>query len=146
VTIAPTTIAELRHRVVLCSMRDVVEKNGIMELTREEVVETWARVRPFLSFGSKGSFISPVGYTVLDPDHHQSHWVVIRYQHGLDITTAAWVYEARRKGQPRWYKVLGATESENHRWIEIAVHLHERSDNAQRPHSDLSPVQSRVIL
>jgi len=146
VTIGKTTMATMRHRVVLCSMRDVVEKNGIMELTRTEVVETWARVRPFVTFGAKGAFISPAGYHILDPDYHQSHWIAIRFQHHLDITSAAWVYEARRKSTPRWFKVLGVIETEDKRWYEIAVHLHERSDDAPKPVNNLSPVQSNVIL
>jgi len=145
-TIGKTTISDLRHRIVLCTMQDVVEANGTMELTRREVVETWARVRPFLTFGSKGSFVGAAGYTILDPKLHQSHWISIRFQHDLDINSTAWVYEARRKGLPRWYKVLGSTETEDHRWTEIAVHLYERAEAAQPVQNDLSPVRSNVAL
>ena len=145
-TIGKTTMATMRHRVVLCSMRDVVEKNGIMELTRTEVVETWARVRPFVTFGAKGAFISPAGYHILDPDYHQSHWIAIRFQHELNITAVAWIYEARRKGTPRWYKILGVIETEDNRWYEMAVHVHEQSDDVSKPRGDLSPVHSNVIL
>jgi hypothetical protein len=146
VTISKTSIAELRHRVVLCTMQDVVEKGGSMELTRKEVVETWARIRPFVTFGAKGAFISPGGYHVLDPNLHQSHWIVIRAQHRVDITTMAWIYEVRLKAPPRWFKVLGAIDQEDDRWIDIAVLLHERSDTAQPPRNTLSPVQSQVRL
>jgi head-tail adaptor len=146
VTIAKSTISDLRHRVVLCSMKDVVETNGSMELTRKEVVKTWARIRPFVTFGAKGAFISQAGYHILDPNLHQSHWIAIRVQHRVDITAMAWVYEERLKSQPRWFKVLGAIETEDNRWLEIAVHLYERSDSAQPPRNDLSPVQSSVIL
>jgi head-tail adaptor len=90
-TIGKTVIADLRHRIVLCSMQDVVEANGTMELTRKEVVETWARIRPFLTFGSKGSFIGTGGYTILDPPKtaHQTHWISIRFQHDLDVNSTA---------------------------------------------------------
>ena len=54
-TIRETGIAQLRHRIVLCTMQDVVEKDGRMHLTRKEVVETWARVRPFVTFASQRS-------------------------------------------------------------------------------------------
>jgi len=145
-TIGKTVIADLRHRIVLCTMQDVVEQNGTMELTRKEVVETWARIRPFLTFGSKGSFIGTQGYTILDPKQHQSHWISIRFQHDVDINSTAWVYEARRKGLPRWYKVLGATETEDHRWLEIAVHLYERAETASPVQGALSPVRSNVAL
>jgi len=144
-TIGKTSIADLRHRVVLCSMRDVVEQNGIMSLTRTEVVETWARIRPFLTFGSKGTFFGVQGYTVLDPKLHQSHWIAIRFQHDIDINSTAWVYESRRKGLPRWYKVLGATETEDHRYIEIACHLHERAETISPPRGVLSPAQNNII-
>ena len=145
-TIAKSTISDLRHRVVLCSMKDGVEKNGSMELTRKEVVETWARIRPFVTFGAKGAFISQAGYHILDPNLHQSHWIAIRVQHRVDITAMAWVYEERRKAMPRWFKVLGAIETEDNRWVEIAVHLYERSDSAQPPRGDLSPVPNSVRL
>lgn len=143
-TIGKTRIADLRHRISLCSMQDVVVSGDTMELSRKEVVQTWARIRPFLTFGSKGSFVSPAGYTVLDPKLHQSHWISIRHQHSIDITSAAWVHEERRKGTPRWYKVLGSTETEDHRWIEIAVHLQELSEGAQPARGDLSAVQNQV--
>ena len=145
-TIAKTTIADLRHRVTLCSMKDVVEKNGMMELTRNEVVETWARIRPFITFGSKGAFVSPAGYNVLDPHLHQSHWISIRVQHRVDITSMAWIYEERRKAMPRWFKILGVIEDEDKRWYELAVHLYERSDTAQPPRTTLSPVPSKIAL
>ena len=145
-TIKDTTIAQLKHRVTLCSMKDVVEKNGIMSLTRKEVVETWARIRPFATFGAKGAFISQAGYHILDPHLHQSHWITIRVQHRVDITAMAWVYEARLKAMPRWFKVLGIIETEDNRWAELAAHLHERSDNASPPHSVLTPAQDNIIL
>ena len=127
-------------------MHDVVEDNGRMALTRKEVVETWARIRPFATFGAKGAFISQAGYHVLDPHLHQSHWVTIRVQHRVDITAMAWVYEERRLAMPRWFKVLGIIELEDNRWADIAVHLHERSDEASKPQSTLSPTQNNVIL
>ena len=145
-TIRETGISQLRHRIVLCTMQDVVEKDGRMHLTRKEVVETWARVRPFVTFGAKGSFISQAGYHVLDPNLHQSHWIVIRVQHRVDITAMAWIYEARRLAMPRWFKILGTIETEDNRWVEMAVHLHERSDAASPPRGALSPTQNNVIL
>ena len=145
-TIKDTSIAQLKHRVTLCTMHDVVEDSGRMALTRKEVVETWARIRPFATFGAKGAFISQAGYHVLDPHLHQSHWISIRVQHRVDITSMAWIYEERRKAMPRWFKILGVIEDEDKRWYELAVHLYERSDTAQPPRTTLSPVPSKIAL
>ena len=58
----------------------------------------------------------------------------------------AWIYEARRLAMPRWFKILGTIETEDNRWVEMAVHLHERSDAASPPRGALSPTQNNVIL
>ena len=35
-----TKISDLRHKVALCTMRDVITAGGVMELSREAVVWT----------------------------------------------------------------------------------------------------------
>ena len=81
---------------------------------------------------------------MLDPLLHKSHVVTIRKQTNVDITSAAWVYEERRISPPIWYKVLGFAERGN--FIEISDHLHERSEQTQKPHGDLSPAVQKVVL
>ena len=124
------SIGRLRSRIKLCSMRDVVEQNGTMKLTREEALECWAAIEAYRNYAN---FVGMGGYVVLDPHVHKSHIVTIRRQTNVDITSAAWVYEARRTSPPRWYKVLGFSNSDCNRWIVISVHLHEVSDNASPP-------------
>ena len=58
----PTSISDLRHRIALCSMRDVVEEGGTMMLSRTEVAKCWASIVPYKS---QGSFIGMGGYLVL---------------------------------------------------------------------------------
>jgi head-tail adaptor len=138
----PTTIADLRHRIVLCTMHDVMAHGGTMELTRTAAAKCWAGIRPFRS---RAVFMSPVGFAIMDPGLHQDHVVTIRKQVDVDVTSAAWIYEERRKSPPRWYKVLGWAERGN--WGELSCHLHEKSDSAQPPVSDLlQPVASKVVL
>jgi hypothetical protein len=71
--------------------------------------------------------------------------VTILAQLRLDITSAAWVFEERRKSPPRWYKVLGYSEHGT-RFIDIAVHLYEKSEQEQPPRGDLAAVPSKVLL
>jgi hypothetical protein len=87
----PTTIASLRHRIKLCSMKDVVERNGEMSLTRAEVLECWAGIEAYRNFPN---FVGAAGYVILDPHVHKSHVITIRRQTNVDITSAAWIYEA----------------------------------------------------
>ena len=135
-------IADLAHRVALCTMHDVVEKNGTMALSRETVTWLWAAIDTALNLSS---FIAPTGYAITNPITQATHRIMIRAQSGLEITTAAWVYETRRKSSPRWYKILGFTESES--WILLPTHLVERSDQALPPIENMLQAQpSRVQL
>ena len=135
------TVASLRHRVALCSMRDVVAKDGSIELTRKEITKTWAAIDVYRHHGS---FMSQAGIVILEAAHRQTHVVMVRAQLGLDFTSAAWVYEERRKSPPRWYKVLSFADPGN--WVELAVHLVEKSDTAVAPKGDLDAIQSKVRL
>ena len=104
-----------------------------MALSRREVAQFWTRIE---NYRNHTDFIPPGGYVILDPHQHQSHVVTILAQLGLDITSAAWVFEARRKSPPRWFKILGFAERGN--WIELSVHLVDKSEQAQPPKGDLA--------
>jgi len=134
-------ISDLSSRVAICSMKDVVEQNGQMALTRKEVATLWACVRPNTS---SVSFISPYGYATKERADLKSHMIYIRRKTYLDITTAAWVYEQRRITPPLWYKVLGYYEEDC--WLVLGVHLQEHSDLAQPPVGDLRAQPSKVVL
>ena len=136
-------VADLSSRVAVCSMKDVVEQNGQMELRRKEIATLWACVRPNTV---SMSFISPYGYAALEAADRRTHTVIIRRKTYLDITSAAWVYEQKRITPPLWYKVLGYYEEGC--WLVLPVHLQEHSDQAQPPQSDLMlrPQQSKIQL
>jgi head-tail adaptor len=133
--------SDLRNRVAICSMKDVVDVNGQMELRRKEIATLWACIRPNTT---TMSFMSPYGYATMEAANYRTHKIFIRRKSYLDITTAAWVYEQRRITAPVWYKVLGFYEEEE--WLVMPVHLQERSDQAQPPQGNLQSQPSKVVL
>jgi hypothetical protein len=138
------SIAALRHRVVLASMQDVVEQDGTMALSRKAVMSCYARIEPFRS---RTSFLSPAGFSILNPTEQPSHLVTVRTGINVDFTSAAWVFEQRLKSPERVYKVLGFSESEDRKWTTLSVHLYEKSAQVSAPlQSDLQPVASKVLL
>ena len=134
-------IADLEHYVALCTTKDVIVDGATMELRREAVVWTWARIQSYYGFPM---FHSPAGYAVLDPRTKITHGITVRLGLNIEVTSAAWVYEEPLKTPPRWYKVLGFSEPGQH--VVLMVRLQEKSDAALPPLSDLSPQPSRVEL
>ena len=134
-------ISDLRHRLALCSMQDVVEKDGTMELSRKEIAWTWGWI---MGQQTVPSFLTPYGYPFGEKFDRVTHRIMVRGGLALDYTSAAWVYETRRVGVPRWYKVVGQFDYE--RWVFLNVHLQERSEDAQPPVGGLRPLQSKVTL
>jgi hypothetical protein len=135
-------IAKLKYRVALCSMKDVVESDGTMSLTREGVTWTWAAITSAVNLPS---FMGVSGYAVLESTSRMTHKIVTRALPHLDITSAAWIYEERGISAPRWYKFLGVAESDC--WWSFSVHLVEKSDNVQPPVTNALRAQpSQVAL
>lgn len=134
-------LSDLAHRVALCTMHDVVRSGDTMELSREPVLWMWADVKAQFNMDS---FMSRQGYAIKELTDRVTHRIWIRSQANLDITSAAWVYEAFRKSTPRWYKVVGVSETA--RWLALACHLVEKSDLAPAPRGPLAPHTSQVTL
>lgn len=130
----PPKVSELNRRIALCKMHDVVEKDGNMSLSREAVVWCWAAIRPSTNMHS---FLAPNGINALEARDRETHRVIVRAALGVEVTSAAWVYEWRRKSSPRWYKFLGFTDLDPH-WLVLTCHLVERSDNAASPQEPVS--------
>lgn len=101
-----TSIAQLRHRVHLCSQKDVVVE-GTLRLNREGVLSMWAMVE-----AKAASAFAPTGAVVNDQRNKRTHIITTRYHRDLDVSVMAWIYEARLKSAPRWFKVLKVTQSE----------------------------------
>ena len=100
------SIAQLRHRVHLCSQKDVVVE-GTLRLNREGVLSMWAMIEAKAS-----SAFATTGAAVNDQRNKRTHIITTRYHRDLDISVMAWIYEARLKSAPRWFKVLKVTQSE----------------------------------
>jgi len=132
-------ISEFSHRVSLCTMHDVVENPSTMTLTRAPVAEMWAKI---YALPHLPSFQSPYGYAIKENANRVTHWITLRYKVDLDFTSAAWVYEVRRKSPPRWYKVLGFYDNEP--WVVLHTHLVEKSVNITPPHNQLTADQAEI--
>lgn len=123
------TVADLKHRVALCSQQDVVEEAASLVLVRKDVFHSWAAIWPKAS-----SAFSPSGFVVKDPQDQQTHEIYIRYRPNFDITTSAWVYEERAKSPARWFRVIRITNvNEDSQWLCLRCKLYESSDNAPEP-------------
>lgn len=121
------SIKNYDHKVALCSMNDVVDEGGTMRLTRKEVLLTWAKIEV-----RRGSFIGAAGFSIMQPLDRRTHIITLRHRVDLEITSAAWVYEARLKSAPRWYKVLEILNDDG-KDILVYCRLVEESDKAETP-------------
>jgi hypothetical protein len=120
---------DLKHRLALCTQRDVVAGPSTMELRRTEVVWCWGRVRSH--YGLPMFLGGQNNYTVMDLTTKATHAITVRSGLALIITDTAYVYEEFRKSPPRWYKVLGFSEIAN--WTTMTTRLVEQSDMAIPP-------------
>lgn len=135
-------IRELKHRVAICTMKDVVVSADRMDLRREAVVWTRAKIyhQPHLS-----SFLTTMGYTVKEEDSRSTHQIRVRRQLNVDYSSAAWIYEEFLQSSPRWYKVLGFVD-ESERIVMLDCHLIESRDGAKPVNGDLNPERVQVRL
>lgn len=122
-------IADLRHTVHLCTQRDLVE-DGTLCLERHDVKKVRAAIR------EKQKYDKTAGGFINDGEV-QTHEIVFRYDPDLVLTNYVWVYEGRRKSQPRWFKVIrqGMTEGAGARYRCLYCKLYEEADDAEPPSS-----------
>src|SRR5262245_34118605 len=96
------SIADLRHRVALCTMHDVVDADGVVTLARRPVAWLYAAIN---SMPAVPSFQSVYGYSIKE---NQSTWgshrIVIRRQSWIEPASTAGIYELGLKTSNRWYK------------------------------------------
>ena len=140
---APVTkLRDLRHRVAICTMKDVVISSDQMELRREAVVWTWAKIEHQQHLPS---FISDGGYAIKELATRATHRIRVRSGLGIDYTAAAWLYEEFLQSPPRWYKVLGFVD-DTKTTVMLECHLVESSELAAPMESDLKPERMKVLL
>lgn len=99
-------ISDLRHRVHLCSQKDVVV-DGTLKLNREGVLTMWASVE-----ARTAQAFSPHGAAMNEPRNARTHVIMTRYHRDIDVSALAWLYEARLKSAPRWFKILKVSVTE----------------------------------
>lgn len=128
----PPAIGMANHRVVLCTMKDIVDEQGQMRLAREAAMPVWAWVRE-----KRGQLFDRDGRPVKEQREQASHEITIRICGGIEISATAWVYEHRSTLSPRWFKVLDTQEIEEvgstGRFWRMSCRLVERSDEASKP-------------
>lgn len=147
-------LGRMSHQIVLCSMKDVVDSSGDLRLIREEALWQWAKVEE-----KSASLFAPNGQPVKDDRERQTHIIEVRALDGVEISSAAWVYEARVRRPPRWFKVLAVGEASElgayGRFWKLSCRLYERADDVSKPAAAgtagqsatvASPLPSGVIL
>lgn len=136
-------IADMIHRVVICTAKDVIVSGSQIELSRELAFDTWAAITPH-----RGSLFGADGSAIKEDRERQSHIIKIRYRDDREISAKAWIYEQRLKSSPRWFKILDVKDvDEVQRYWEFSVRLVERSDSAIQPSSALAvPLPAGVKL
>lgn len=132
--------ADLRHRVKLCTMEDVVQGEEGLRLTRKEVFNAWAAIE-----AKRGSMFSREGTVIQESRETQSHLITIRYRYDFEISSAAWLYEEPLKSAPRWYKVLSVKDTTSEFWV-LSCRLVEQSDFVSRPQDEATPEPSNPFL
>ncbi|WP_157787935.1 hypothetical protein [Bradyrhizobium elkanii] len=123
----------------MCTTKDVVDQDGALVLVRPTAAWLWAAIRQ-----PRPSFLSPLGYAVLEEADRVTHIITIRGAAGIEISSAAWVYETFLKSPPRWYKVVGFSDVD--KWIRMTCRLVERNDSAQPSNGELSAARQDVAL
>lgn len=119
---AKYTLASFRHRVAVCSMKDVVTADGGMSLSRQDVYRCWAAIIP-----SVKTLFGPGGDAVKQSRDVRTHILVLRARHDLDLSQSAWFYEQRLQTGGRWFKLLAMIDqNECGAYWECDVRLVER--------------------
>ena len=122
-------IADLRHRVHLCTQRDVVE-DGCISIERHDALCVRAKIIEKQKYSkTNGGFV--------EDSARQTHEITIRYDPNVVLSHYSWIYEQRTISQPRWFKVLeqGMTEGGGSKYRCLKCQLYEESDDAPAPKS-----------
>lgn len=122
-------ISDLKHRVVLCRMDDVVASDGVMELRRDAVLSAWVSI-----VAKQASMFSTENVAIKESQDRQTHLITMRFRRDIDISAMAWVYEKRMQSGDRWFKVLGIKEqSEDGQFMVLSCRLVERGETMSKP-------------
>lgn len=115
------SICQLNRVLKLCSANDVITQ-GEFKLARTGIRDMWAMVVPV-----RQSNFSREG---MNSQSQPTHCATVRAVTSIDLTVAAWVYEARTMSADLWYKIVGFRESSNGQWWELDLRLYSRDEDA----------------
>jgi head-tail adaptor len=103
-------------------MKDVVESDGNMSLSRKDVYHSWARITV-----SIGSNFGKDGLSIGQSRDVRTHKIMIRFRRDIDFTQTVWFYEERLQSAGRWFKVIAWQDyDEAANFLEADVRLVER--------------------
>ena len=128
------SIKDFRHRVTLASAQDIVVNASQIIIRKEAVHEAWAAI-----IEEKQSYQAPGGTTLViegtqDTRNTPTHCIYMNYRADMDVTSRAWIYEARLKSAPKWYKILSVGDYEQRGlYWEFKVRLTEQGEVASPP-------------
>lgn len=122
-------IADLKHRCIICSLKDIVVNGAEILLARKEAYEGWAKIE-----AKAPSTYAPQGVTVGESRDRYNHIIYMRYRYDVEISSAAWLYEKRLKSAPRLFKIISVIEDGE--WFKFYCRLTERGDNITPPVAD----------
>lgn len=123
-------ISELRHRVAVCSMKDVViAETGEISLAREDAYHCWAAIT-----ASVKTLFNAAGSAVKQSRDVRTHILTVRYRRDVDFTQAAWFYEQRLQSGGRWFKLLAMVEDGE--YLQCDVRLVERGFEIAKPQGE----------
>lgn len=133
-TLDTRVLKKFKHRLTVCSQSDVVVENKTIVLTRKGIYTGWAMIT-----NRRAQAFSVEGASVLEPREQRTHYIVMRYRPDVIITTAAWLYEERRKSPPRWFKIINVSdENELGEYFRFEVRLMEAGDDLIEPVDQVS--------
>lgn len=99
------TIADLKHKMFVCSAKDIVLDGETIVLERSAVYSGWAAVE-----SKRASTFVPQGVSVSEPRETTTHVIAMRYRSDIQVSSSAWLYEERRKSAPRLFKITRVVE------------------------------------
>ena len=116
--------------VQLCTQNDVVESDGLFKLRRSVALKGRVKIE-----ANSASNFNPQGGAYDGNREKRTHLITMRYNPQLIVTNLAWIYEARRKSAPRWFKILKVkqTEDAGPPYFVFDCKLRELSDLAPEP-------------
>lgn len=125
---AKYSIADFKHRLVVCSVDDVVNAPDSISLVKKGMYAGNAVIET-----KRSQTFAANGTTFQDKQKQVSHRITMNYRPDVEISNAAWLYEERRLSAPRWFKVVAVREESGNDCFVFDCRLTERSDDAAPP-------------